>query len=85
MDWEHVATLSEKEQMRAWVENWQRVGPELERIKKEELRAMTEKEGISRALRVMDARVEPRWRAPERRHHSGLIEQQRLFMKLARV
>jgi hypothetical protein len=33
MDWKHVATLPEKEQMRAWVENWKRLGPELERAR----------------------------------------------------
>ncbi len=48
--------------MRAWVENWKRVGPELEAIKRRELRAMTEEEGTKRALRVMSARVKPRWR-----------------------
>lgn len=77
MDWKHIATLSEKEQMRAWVENWKRVGPELEAIKRRELRAMTEEEGTKRALRVMSARVKPRWRDSS----SGLIEQQRLFRK----
>lgn len=69
--------------MRAWVENWKRVGPELEKQKQLELRRMTEEEGIERACRVMEARVEPRWRDPKRRESSGLIEQQRLFMKFA--
>ncbi|MGI8435321.1 MAG: hypothetical protein ACR2NX_00205 [Chthoniobacterales bacterium] len=81
MNWKHIATLFEKEQMRAWVENWKRVGPELEAIKRRELRAMTEEEGTRRALRLMEARLEPRWRAPERRAASGLIDQQSWFMK----
>ncbi len=85
MDWKHIATLSEKEQMRAWVENWKRIGPELEKEKRDRLRAMTEEEGTTRALRVMDARVEPRWRDPRRRSSSGLIEQQRLFIKFAHL
>lgn len=85
MDWKHIATLSEKEQMRAWVENWKRIGPELEKEKRRELRAMTEEEGTERALRVMEARVEGSWRSPARRESSGLVEQQRLFMKFARI
>ena len=83
MDWKEVAKLPEREQMRAWVENWKRIGPELERIKKQELRALTEEEGTQRALRVMEARIAPRWRDRKRRASSGLIEQQRLFMKFA--
>ncbi|MDQ6622372.1 MAG: hypothetical protein M3Y86_02655 [Verrucomicrobiota bacterium] len=84
IDWKHVATLSKHEQMRAWVENWKRIGPELEKAKRRELRSLTEAEGTQRALRVMEARVEPRWRDRERRVSSGLIEQQRLFMKSRR-
>ena len=84
MDWKHIATLPEKEQMRAWVENWKRIGPELETIKRRELRAMTEEEGTRRALLVMDARVTPRRPDSRRRVSSGLIEQQRLFMKFAK-
>lgn len=80
MDWKHIATLSEKEQMRAWVENWQRIGPELERIKKEELRAMTEEEALSATEIVLDSEVDnylPEWCKTS----SGLIEQQRYFRK----
>lgn len=83
IDWKEVAKLPVREQMRAWVENWKRLGPELERIKRQELRAMSEEEGTQRAIGVMEARVEPRWRDPRRRNGSGLIEQQRWFMRLA--
>ena len=70
--------------MRAWVENWKRVGPELERIKKEELRAMTEEEGTRRALLVMDAALPGDWKDPRRATYSGLIEQQRIFARAAK-
>ena len=75
-------SLSEAEKMKRWVETWKFAGPELERIKKEELRAMTEEEGTRRALLVMDSLVVGVWRNPARRNSSGLIEQQRLFAKL---
>ena len=83
MDWSFAKSLSEKEQMRLWVENWRRVGPELERLKRQELRALSEEEGTKRALEVMDARAEDRWKDPKRRNLSGLIEQQRLFARFA--
>lgn len=67
--------------MRAWVENWKRIGPELEAAKKRELRAMSEEEGTRRALRVMDSRAERAELPEESNTSSGLIEQQRLFMK----
>ena len=70
-----MVKLAPHEHMRAWVENWKRMGPELEAIKKRELRAMTEEEGTRRVIRVMDSRAphaEPRaprskriaWRGP---------------------
>ncbi len=67
--------------MRLWVDNWKRVGPELEKIKRAELRAMTDEEAAARAIRVMNARVSDRWINPKRCSSSGLIEQQRLFTK----
>ncbi len=50
VDWKEVAKLPEREQMRAWVENWKRVGPELEAIKRRELRALTEEEAFDEAV-----------------------------------
>lgn len=85
MDWKHVATLSEKEQMRAWVENWKQIGPELEKEKRDKLRLMSEEEGLRRALSVMDSRVSNAAGNRKRRRSSGLIEQQRLFAKFAAV
>lgn len=83
MDWSEVAKLPKREQMRAWVENWKRVGPELDRLKRSELRAMTDEEGLVRVSRVMESRVSDPERRHQRRRSSGLVEQQRLFAKLA--
>lgn len=83
MDWSFAKSLSEKEQMKLWVETWKRTGPELERIKRAELRALSEEEGTRRAISVMEARADDRWKNSKRRMSSGLIEQQRLFMRFA--
>jgi len=83
MDWSFANSLSEKERMRLWVDNWRRVGPELERIKRDELRALSEEEGTRRAILVMEARAHEYGENPRPRKASGLIEQQRLFMRLA--
>jgi hypothetical protein len=79
MDWKHVATLSEHEQMRAWVENWKRIGPELERMKQEKLRAMTEEEAFDQAETLSNSGADAVWVDPKRANAEGLIEQQRLF------
>ena len=60
-----------------WVENWKRVGPILEKIEAEELRAKNQKEAIRRMLPMIDwccQRVTPK-------ATSGLVEQQRYFQK----
>ena len=79
MDWKHVATRSDQEQMRAWVENWKRVGPELERMKKEKLRSMSEEEAFNQAEVLSTSAADEVWIEPARAAAAGLIEQQRLF------
>jgi len=64
-----------------WVDNWREAGPELEAIKRQELRALT----AERALFFADALLSMPW--PEdvlarRRASSGLLEQQDLFRLL---
>ncbi len=61
--------ISQDEQalMKRWVDQWKITGPELERIKKEELRAMTEEEAKRRINSVMNARASDRRRRPDRR------------------
>jgi hypothetical protein len=65
---------------RKWVAAWQSAGPELERIRCEELRALDVQKAISLLCGDFDYTVPPRAPKPT----SGLVEQQRWFMKLAR-
>jgi hypothetical protein len=60
-----------------WAENWKRVGPILEQLKAEELRKLDGKP-VSEAIFQMC-----NWccEREELRLTSGLVEQQRLFMK----
>jgi hypothetical protein len=82
VDWSSAKSLSEKEQMRLWVENWKRVGPELERIKRQELRALSEEEAFDQAEALNRSVAEDVWVHPRRLAAAGLVEQQRLFQKL---
>jgi hypothetical protein len=68
--------------MRLWVENWKRVGPELERIKRHELRALSEEEAFDQAEALNRSVAEDVWVHPRRLAAAGLVEQQRLFQKL---
>jgi hypothetical protein len=64
---------------RRWVETWRKAGPELERLRREELRALDVQRAIALLCGPVDYRLPPRAPKPT----SGLIEQQRLFMKAA--
>lgn len=68
-------TPEQIEQGRRWVEAWKHAGPELERIRREELRHLDQYEGISRLTWAY---------IPELRPTSGLVEQQRWFQEAAR-
>jgi len=81
MDWSFANALSEKEQMRLWVETWKRAGPELERMKREELRALTEEEAYEQAQALALSAPDDLWIEPGRLSAAGLIEQQRVFRK----
>ena len=64
---------------RRWVKTWQQAGPRLERVRKEELRRLDPQRAIALLCGEADYTVPPR--AP--RPMSGLVEQQRWFMKMA--
>jgi hypothetical protein len=68
---------NEREQIRHWVETWQRAGKELEEIRRREIETLDTREVIrqifSSAPPVQDS---------ERRTTSGLVEQQAWFAKL---
>jgi len=64
--------------MKEWVENWKRVGPILEQIKAEELRAHDYHKELAGLLPMCDLACAQT--VPSKT--SGLVEQQRLFMKM---
>lgn len=68
------------ERGRQWVAAWKRAAPELERMRRDELRGLDTYQAISWLCGPADYTVAPR--APK--STSGLIEQQRLFQKLRR-
>ena len=61
-----------------WVENWKRVGPILEQMKYEELRAPDYHKELEGLLSMCDLACMQE--KPSKT--SGLVEQQRLFMKM---
>lgn len=71
---------TEKEQYRRFVETWKRTGPELERIRREELRALDTRKEVA----GMDALVDIALRHGRPRESSGLVEMQKWFVELAR-
>ena len=64
---------------RRWVKTWQEAGPRLERVRRDELRRLDPQRAIALLCGEADYTVPPR--AP--RPTSGLVEQQRWFMKMA--
>ena len=65
---------------RRWVKAWQDAAPQLERIRRQELRQLDAYQAIALLCGPANYREPPRAPKPT----SGLIEQQRLFRKLAR-
>ena len=70
--------LSDEEKNRRWVETWKRAGPELERIKREELRNFRYEDHIE----TINALIGSALKVGTPRTTTGLVEQQRLFGKL---
>ena len=71
---------AEKEIYRRYVEGWKRAGPELERIRREELRALDDRPDVAGLDALTDIGL--RFGAP--RISSGLVEMQKWFLELAR-
>ena len=72
-----ISQLSEREQMKFWVETWKRAGVELERFKKEEIRTSQTSDFLtfSGMLPTLLRDLPPS-------SSTGLVEQQRLFARL---
>lgn len=83
---ENANSTDEKALMKRWVETWKYItGPELERIKKEEVRALTDEQALQQMIRVMNSRVRHAREGAKYRTTSGLVEQQRIFAKAHRA
>ncbi|MBI1784892.1 hypothetical protein HYR69_07095 [Candidatus Sumerlaeota bacterium] len=75
-DW----TPEQIEQGKKWVRTWREAGEALEQIRREELRHLDARHALELLCGPADYTVPPRAPKPT----SGLIEQQRLFMKARR-
>jgi hypothetical protein len=73
--------MDERASRKLWVEHWQRVGPLLEKIRHDELRAMTQ-EQAARAFESLAKFANDGTRVL--RSTSGFVEQQKIFSKLLR-
>jgi len=73
--------MSEKELIRKWIETWRLAGPELEAIRRRELKALTDADVRQY---VHDLFTGPYPFDIPAREGSGLVEQQRWFAKLHR-
>ncbi|OGA68029.1 MAG: hypothetical protein A3G81_20460 [Betaproteobacteria bacterium RIFCSPLOWO2_12_FULL_65_14] len=71
--------MDEEALIRRWIETWERAGPELEAIRRRELAQMTDAEARAAAADLLSMPLAQD--LPERRS-SGLVEQQRWFMRL---
>lgn len=63
---------------RQWVEHWRRVGPILERLRREELSDYSHQDNVAAIDAILD--LGARWGLP--RDTSGLVEMQRLLQPL---
>jgi len=68
----------EEEATKLWAETWAKAGPELDAVRRRELREMTHEQRIRAFAAVLEFGAKP---GPPRTT-SGLVEQQRLFKKL---
>ena len=70
-------TETEREQAKQWAEAWKQAGPELERIRRKEIRETDTFEALKAFLGPIDFSKEPFHPRPS----SGLVEQQASFAK----
>lgn len=70
-------TEEEKRLTLRWIETWRRARPELERIRREEIRNAD----TQRAMEIFEDAFESARRTHPPRSQSGLVELQRLFAR----
>lgn len=71
-------TDTDEDRLRAWVRNWEVLGPKLERLRRESIRSANTQESI----KLFDLAFKAALRNTPPRTTSGLIEFQRLLRKL---
>jgi hypothetical protein len=69
---------TEREQIKRWVETWQRAGAALRQMKRQELRSPDYGKNSALIDELLEWAVEHQ----KVRTSSGLVEQQRMFMKM---
>jgi len=69
---------AQEQLVRRWVENWRQAGPELERLRAEEIRNSDTAAAIEQLSDAFES-ARRQWKPPTT---SGLVEQQRLFARL---
>ncbi len=72
--------MTEKEQMRLWVQTWKDAGPELEKIRLREVRD----EDTRLSLQFLEAAFNHAVRTQPPDNSPGMVEMQRHFAKLRR-
>jgi hypothetical protein len=77
----YFESVTEKEKVRERVRQWRTANAEMDRMRTEDLRAMSERES-ARIFDMLDpGDLSEVWRRPERLESSGMVEQQRIFMR----
>jgi hypothetical protein len=69
-----------RDEAQDYVERWRKAGPELEKVRREELRKLTDDDVRAQ----IHALLEISRLVPCIRHSSGLVDQQRIFQKARR-
>jgi len=72
--------MSDTDRLRAWVRNWEVVGPKLEQMRREDIRRANTQDSI----RLFDLAFKSALQNTPPRDSSGLVELQRLLRKLPR-
>jgi hypothetical protein len=72
--------MSDTDRLRDWVHNWQLLGPELDRMKREDIR----RADTQKSIMLFDLAFKAALRNMAPRTTSGLVEYQRLLRELPR-
>ncbi len=67
-----------------YIKIWERTGKELRKIKMQELAAMTDQQAREDTYDLLML-SNTAYRSPQRKRHSGLVEQQRWFKKIRKA